>query len=212
MPPQTIYRLRVSLDYTDPPVHRTIDVPHWFNFEYLHIAIQFAMGWENSHLFEFRVFKNKTNKTGIRVGIDNGEGDLHDGVPFYALDSLQLRDVLLTRHVRMKYRYDFGDSWDHTITIDSIGPAEPDVAYPRVVDGANMCPPEDSGGVPGFYNKLAAWKDRESPDYWWAREAFGRHCDPTAFDLKKANRRFSNMIQLSAPTELRIKPEVDFGP
>ena len=58
------------------------------------------------------------------------------------------------------YEYDFGDSWDHLITVERILPADPAVA-PRAecLEGARACPPEDCGGVGGYADLLKILRD-----------------------------------------------------
>ena len=43
-------RFRTSLDGTDPEVWRRIAVPGAYTFWDLHVAVQDAMGWNDSHL------------------------------------------------------------------------------------------------------------------------------------------------------------------
>ena len=53
------------------------------------------------------------------------------------------------------YKYDFGDSWDHFITVEKILSAYPAVASAaECLDGAGACPPEDCGGVSGYADLL----------------------------------------------------------
>ena len=52
------------------------------------------------------------------------------------------------------YTYDFGDDWVHTIRITDIRQGEPGIGYPRYIAGERNGPPEDCGGVPGFYDVL----------------------------------------------------------
>ncbi len=43
--------------------------------------------------------------------------------------------------------------------MEKIFPAEPGVVYPRCVTGRRDCPPEDCGGMYGFYELLQAAAD-----------------------------------------------------
>ena len=55
---------------------------------------------------------------------------------------------------RFVYEYDFGDSWQHEIVLEKILEPEPNVAYPRCIEGARACPPEDVGGIWGYADFL----------------------------------------------------------
>jgi Plasmid pRiA4b ORF-3-like protein len=54
MTADTIARLKITLDDVEPAVLRRIEVPFDIRFDRLHLAIQAAMGWTNSHLYEIR--------------------------------------------------------------------------------------------------------------------------------------------------------------
>src|ERR1700729_4576640 len=50
----TIARLKISLDDAKPAVLRRVEVPFDIRLDRLHLTIQAAMGWTNSHLYEIR--------------------------------------------------------------------------------------------------------------------------------------------------------------
>ncbi|NQV25856.1 MAG: hypothetical protein HQ518_15970, partial [Rhodopirellula sp.] len=134
--PQTIYRLRVDLRGVKPPIWRRIEVPDCTLAE-LHVAIQAAMGWTDSHLHAFDI-------DGDHYSIPNP----FDDDDFEVIDStdMWLSDVIYGKGMKLDYMYDFGDSWDHTIKVEAIEQAKPSIAYPRCVTGKRNCPPEDCGG------------------------------------------------------------------
>ena len=53
MTDETIARLQISLNDTDPTVWRAVDVPLAVNLKMLHDIVQAAVGWEDYHLWEF---------------------------------------------------------------------------------------------------------------------------------------------------------------
>ena len=114
--------LRITLDHT--PVWREVVVPENLTLANLHHVIQQAMGWEDRHLYRFEV-------NGKRYGPD----DLDD-------DSITLKRALKTNPIN--YVYDFGDWWEHTVTL--MEPV-PKIAETLVVAGHGTCPAEDSGSV-----------------------------------------------------------------
>ena len=54
-------RIKISLNKTNPLIWRELLVSRDITFYRLHHAIQIAMGWTNSHLFEFTI-------EGYRIG------------------------------------------------------------------------------------------------------------------------------------------------
>src|SRR5260370_6940897 len=50
----SIASLKVTLDDVKPVVQRRIDVPLTIRLDRLHLVLQAAMGWTNSHLYEIR--------------------------------------------------------------------------------------------------------------------------------------------------------------
>src|SRR3546814_3109877 len=59
----------------------------------------------------------------------------------------------------LKYLYDFGDGWEHTIKIERLVDAVPGVIYPRLIEATGRCPPEDIGGPWGYGDFLEAIAD-----------------------------------------------------
>jgi hypothetical protein len=124
-----------------------VEVPLDLTLKHLHDVIQAAMGWQDCHLYAFHI------------------GDATYGEPtpsaFDGHRTLRARvarlRTLLDRGVdRFTYVYDFGDDWEHRITVEAVEEAAPGVAYPRFVDGARRGPPEDVGGPPGYQEFLKA--------------------------------------------------------
>ena len=55
----------------------------------------------------------------------------------------------------LKYIYDFGDNWEHTVKVEAIAAPELQNAYPRLVNAQRRCPPEDVGGPWGLVDLKA---------------------------------------------------------
>lgn len=87
----------------------------------------------------------------------------------------------------MRYTYDFGDNWTHTITLEKIIP-QPSVK-PELLDGKGACPPEDCGGVWGYKNLLQILADKKHPEHQEHRDWLGlfddENYDPDKFDLEE---------------------------
>jgi hypothetical protein len=88
------------------------------------------------------------------------------------------------------YEYDFGDGWDHEVKVEKALRFEPCMAYPVCTAGARACPPEDSGGVLGYEDFLAALADPRHPRHEELCSWIGGVFDPKGFDLNRVNAAF----------------------
>jgi hypothetical protein len=71
---------------------------------------------------------------------------------------------------------------------------KPGVSYPRYIGGERNGPPEDCGGIPGFYQLLEAITDPAHPDHAHVKE-WAKDYDPATFDplpIKYALGRIAN--------------------
>lgn len=147
-----IYQIKVTLLGTKPSIWRRLRVLADLPLAQLHNVLQIAMGWEDDHMHEFRVGQRRF-----------GQPEPHD--PFMRLPrteserTARLSTVLGRTGAKMVYVYDFGDSWEPSIVLEKQLPAEPGTAYPVCTDGKLAWPPEDCGGIPGFYDLLDALDD-----------------------------------------------------
>jgi len=167
-----ILRLKVTLDDVEPKVLRRIEVPADIKLDRLHLTLQAALGWTNSHLYEIRCR-------------DIGWGLPDPNWPDGPLDArkAKLIDVLEDVGTKvLRYLYDFGDGWEHSVKIERMIAPEPNVAYPRLVEAAGRCPPEDVGGPWGYAEMLEALNDPQHERHTEIREWIGDDFDPTAFD------------------------------
>ena len=97
------------------------------------------------------------------------------------------------RKVRFIYEYDFGDSWQHEILLEKILEPEPNVAYPRCIEGARACPPEDVGGIWGYGDFLVAISDPNHEDHDEMLEWIGGEFDPEKFSVDEVNRELKGL-------------------
>jgi hypothetical protein len=174
-----VFQFKATLRNISPPIWRRVQVLDDCTLHQLHAVLQVAMGWENYHEYEFIV-------VGRKYGLPAPE----DYPQMLDAKRARISDVLPTLGIESEYIYDFGDSWHHDLQLEGILTAEPDAAYPRCLDGARNCPPEDVGGVSGYEDYLAALADpnHEAHDEMTAwRSAF----DPEAFSIEKVNQRLA---------------------
>lgn len=150
-----VYQFLVVLPRTDPLVWRRIQVPESYSFWDLHVAIQDAMGWKDYHLHEFVLLDAKTGRS-RHIGIP--DDDWPEERPGLAGWKVPIARYLTYGADPVRYRYDFGDDWEHTIEFEELLPNDGG-AYPRCVAGAGACPPEDVGGTHGYAEFLLVIRD-----------------------------------------------------
>jgi hypothetical protein len=161
--------LRITLDNIDPVILRRIKVPLTIRLDRLHLTVQAAMGWTNSHLYEIKAGKNSWSDPSPEWG---GDGPLN-ARKFTLLDALEK-----SRKKTFKYTYDFGDDWEHTIQIEYVKrPVAGVEYYPHLIEAAGQCPPEDVGG-PSVYAEFV--EARSDPNH--ARHADFDDCFEGDFD------------------------------
>ena len=142
----SIIEIKVTLQDIEPAVTRTLQVPADIRLDRLHLTLQVAMGWTNSHLYMFEAAR----ATWGIADPDFGGEDL-------PANKTTLGQVIEdTGKKTINYIYDFGDNWEHRIKIGRITDPVPGELYPRLIEVTGKCPPEDVGGFPGYYGFLDA--------------------------------------------------------
>jgi Plasmid pRiA4b ORF-3-like protein len=94
---------------------------------------------------------------------------------------LDLAPYLSGRKTVIEYLYDFGDCWEHRLTVTGIRTGEPGLSYPRYTGGERNVPPEDCGGIVGFYETLDAAADPNHQNHDEAKKWLDDY-DPDAID------------------------------
>jgi hypothetical protein len=169
-----IVQLKVTLSDVMPPVWRRVLVPGGYTLDRLHKVFQVVLGWQNCHLHSFDIDR-------VQYGEPDPDGTLA------IRDELDVRlDAVLSKGVRFRYTYDFGDWWEHDVAVEDIFGADADEHYPVCVAGERACPPEDAGGPFGYRTLLAALADPAHPEHEPMRRWLGRSFDPEAFDPARA--------------------------
>ena len=182
-----VYQLKISLDDVRPPIWRRVLTPASISLAKLHQLIQLAMGWHNSHLHAFQ------------VGMTT-YGDPHPDLDDWMENQrgVTLAQIAPTEKSKVRYEYDFGDGWVHTLLVEKILPSEEGQTYPRCLTGRRACPPEDCGGPWGYADFLEALTDPEHEQHTQLVEWIGEDFDPAAFDLDTVNAKLKKISRLKA--------------
>lgn len=157
--PGTIYQFKITLLGSQPPIWRRIQVTDC-TLDKLHEHIQTAMGWTNSHLHHFRI------------------GEQLYGDPMLmeeSMEEMNYKDSTRNRISKIlpksgkrfgfTYEYDFGDGWEHEVLFEGCPKKDPDQKNPLSLEGERAYPPEDCGGIGGFYEFLEALADPKHEEH-----------------------------------------------
>lgn len=175
-----IFQLKIQLREVRPPVWRRVLVPGEMTLAELHQVVQTAMGWSDSHLHKFDV-------GGARYGVPDPEWGLDEVVA----DEARVKLFRVAREgSRLRYTYDFGDGWQHDVTVEKLLGPQPGTRYPRCIAGRRACPPEDVGGPWGYQDFLAAMDDPGHDEHEQWVEWVGGGFDPAGFDLAAVDKAF----------------------
>lgn len=184
---ESVYQFRIELQEIEPPIWRRIQVPTRYNFWDLHVALQDAMGWLDYHLHVFRLrLPGKKKATAIGIPDEEGYGEVI--LPGW---EVPITEYFTEPGKSALYEYDFGDGWSHTVLLEEILLKNKRVRYPRCIAGERACPPEDCGGVPGYYELLEVLGNPRHPEYrdhiaWLKGHAKNYYpYDPEKFDPKR---------------------------
>jgi len=173
----TIARLKITLDDVKPVVLRRVEVPFDIRLDRLHLTIQAATGWTNSHLYEIRA---------RGVGWSTPYPDADWVGDFLDSRKARLDNVLEDIGTKtLKYLYGFGDGWKHTIKIERLIDPEAGLLYPRLIEAKGRCPPEDVGGPWGYAEFLEAIGDPKHERHRELKEWFVDDFDPHVVDVDR---------------------------
>jgi len=179
-------RLRIELDDVTPAIWRQVLVPSQVTLDHLHVIILGAMGWHDSHLHEFQIGRRRFQPEPDDYPSDMKIED-ETGVAF---------KPLVKKNTKFGYLYDFGDGWQHTVTVEAI--ANDEDFWPVCLAGEYACPPEDCGGPFAYPDFLEAFSDKRHSDHrnlaTWAPVGF----NPGVFSVTQANALISALLVLHA--------------
>jgi hypothetical protein len=98
---------------------------------------------------------------------------------------------------RFLYVYDFGGYWQHDVRLEAAFPSESGVKYPRVLDGARSCPPEDCGGAGGYADLLEILLDPTHEEFDHMREWAGPRFNAEVLSVDASNERLQKNQSLA---------------
>lgn len=198
-----VYQLKIKINLAGHNIWRRILVPADYRFCDLHRVIQVVFDWQNCHLHNFMVMEpSKLAAAGVsddRLCSLKRKLELADGSDPEALEFAELADceVRLDTEVSLRevfagndwclYNYDFGDYWEHVITVEKLLPDSAE-RWPKLLKAEGQRPPEDVGGEGGFDEYLAIAGDPGHPEHARMVE-WARMTGPREMSVDQVNRR-----------------------
>lgn len=171
-----LYLLRIQLLDIEPEIWRRFVVPGDITLDRLHDVIQIVMGWTDSHLHEFTIRKKRyTEYPECR----------EDGLP---CGNYCLVDLIKQKGSEFHYLYDFGDYWEHKLVIEDSRYSHAELREEvECLGGERACPPEDVGGVPGYYEFCEVLKDPNHEEHEYFKVWSGGNYDSERYDANAVN-------------------------
>lgn len=174
-----LYQLKITLKWSQPAIWRRVVVRADMPLDRLHGLIQITMGWTGSHLHQFIVGRTFYGKPDPEFA-DMGSETLNE-------KRYTVADLAPAAKKKFIYEYDFGDGWQHEVKVEKVLPPDATFKCPVCLAGANACPPEDCGGIGGYYNLIESMADPKHPEHADMKEWIGGDLDVARFDLNEVN-------------------------
>lgn len=218
------YIIKFELEHSEPLIWRRVIMPAGATFKMLHDVIQQSTNFQGGypsdgyHLFEFdlpeeniRVTNDeeaytehqgfKKNRKMFAERLKNAEPEFREFEERYQerLSAVVRKpsgikiDTYLEKYGELDYLYDFGDGWRFLIRLEDIV-EDYHFGFPTLLGGAETAPPEDVGGIPGFYEFLKAYRNTKHPEHkemkQWAESQGFKEYDPERINGRLKNRQY----------------------
>ena len=177
-----VYQLKITLKGSKPPIWRRVLVSSRIELEQLHHVIQTVFGWQNCHLHQFI-----DSSTFYQPG--GGDDDFFSMMEVEDSNGLRICDLLRWEQEKVGYEYDFGDSWLHTVLLEKVLKSGPKQTLPLCTKGKRACPPEDCGGIYGYYHLIETLSGPDCDEKKELLEWNEGPIDPEFFDIIAVNAR-----------------------
>jgi hypothetical protein len=183
----SLYQLKITLKWSKPAIWRRVVVRADLPLDRLHALIQLVMPWTNSHMHQF--FAGETY-----YGAPTPEADT--GMEMLDEEEYTLAELAPAAKTKFIYEYDFGDSWEHEVTVEKVLPPDKGFKHPVCLAGANACPPDDCGGLGGYYDLLKILGNPKHREHDEMEDWIGGKWDAKQFDLEETNRQLKRFKAL----------------
>jgi len=181
--------IRVQLQEIEPEIWRRFAAPTTITLKGLHDLIQAAMGWQDCHLWEFRVAAECYGEP---------DPEYETNPPTLRAAGIRLGTLIERGELGFTYIYDFGDNWRHAVMIEAVEEPRPYVPYPCFIEGARRCPPEDVGSTSGYEDFLKSVTTPRHPERRSNLDWYGGPYDPKDINSQLIEYRFAQAAKRRA--------------
>ncbi len=148
----------------DVPCSRVVQVPAGLTLAEMHRIVQHLFYWKNYHLHEFRTPDGMPLDIAFPEYADLAEPGEYDESDCTKIEQCVSLQEAFAQYQTMIYTYDFGDNWQHEITLtEETTGAE--LRLPLCIAAIGTPPPEDVGGVSGFAELRRILSDPQDEEY-----------------------------------------------
>ena len=188
MPKPFIYQIKITLLDSSPPIWRRVLIAGNTELSDVHHIIQAVMPWDDYHLHQFISHPTSDMRT---FYAPDGDFMLDETI---AYEAVVLSDLLQKPKQKIHYEYDFGDSWQHEILLEKIFQPESKQRLPFCLTGKRACPPEDCGGIYGYYGWIDIFNNPTAADHSEAVAWLGEDFNPEAFSVEETNQSLAMLF------------------
>ncbi len=188
------YEIKVSIKDTHPPVWRRLQIPAGITFHELNAIIQLAFDWCGYHAYNFEI-GSAVRGDGLFIELPYPD----DGLWGYETKDSEKEkiDKYFKEYKKVEYTYDFGDNWEHVITIEKIVETDKKLVNPICVKAKMASLPEDCGGPWGYEELLDILADKKNKRYKeikeWLEYGFSTWYDNREYvDIDEINMRLED--------------------
>ncbi len=162
-----IVTIKLVLRDIRPQIWREIKAKASTTLHELHYYIQASLGWEAFHLHKFYTYDED--------------------------EDITLMQLIHRNNKEFLYEYDFGDNWQIDIKI-GFSKEQKRLLKPVCTAGARAAPPEDCGGIYGYYQILRTMRQRKTKSYK-GQLTCGVKFEPNKFDKRKVNKDLQEWVK-----------------
>ena len=206
--------LKITLVDSRPKIWRRVAVESGLTLHELHYVIQNVFDWQDAHLYAFLVtpdgkFTHAARRNAIRFEATSPDPLYEDLLDSRPAEATLLTNVFSESCKQILYEYDFGDGWEHLVQLEQRLPITESSSAATCLAGENGAPPEDCGGIWGYYELLAALRDPDHDRHSDATDYFASDYDPAKFYLEAADRRLKKLFKAAPQAKKARKPQRD---